>query len=224
MNQCARIKSDTYETTPKEKTFSKVCHYVLKQRHVAGNPRPVERGDLKQWGKSLTPWQIAAIMFLVTLLAPLGSYCYAYQLSSRGPEIRVSVYAMMWALGPGTSSDETRIFGVYSSEFRLRSLNEILTSSPLWMFNVFFAIQIVRFCKDEASKHSALILGPLTLLVPTFMTLVTFGYVMRYIMTTGHLVWVGPAPIQLVVGLLLMKYSGPWKITKIWDDEPDDKQ
>jgi hypothetical protein len=87
-----------------------------------------------------------------------------------------------------------------------------------------FAIQVIRFRKGDASKKSTIICGILTLVFPMLSVLTAWSYVMEYVSFTGNFVYVGPIPVQLITGLLLVRLSKQWRVTKPWDEEGNDRE
>ncbi len=74
---------------------------------------------------------------------------------------------------------------------------------PLTLLNILYAICIVRYYQAKSSKNSVLILGLLSLILPTVIVLYLTGLF-------GEFVIVYPVPIQFIVGLIIMwKIEGP---------------
>ena len=77
----------------------------------------------------------------------------------------------------------------------------------------------MRFCENRASKRAGLLIGGLSLLLPSLQALMGVDYVMDFFYGTGIFVYVGPIPVQLIIGLILMRFAGPWKVQVPWDEE-----
>ena len=74
---------------------------------------------------------------------------------------------------------------------------------PLTLLNILYAIWIVRYYQAKASKDSTLILGLLSIILPTVVVLYLTSLL-------GEFVIVYPIPIQFIVGLIIMwRIEGP---------------
>jgi len=144
--------------------------------------------------------QAAIIMALVTLIPPYTTFLLGFS------EYRVyaAVYAILWAIDPPGA------FG-----FQILT-SEALSMGPiLGIFNILFAIQVVRYTKEETGKMGTLIVGCLTLFLPLTSLLVTLPFMIM----NSYFVYIGPIPIQLIVGLFLMKAARKPEPTQPWEED-----
>jgi hypothetical protein len=86
---------------------------------------------------------------------------------------------------------------------------------PLGFFNILFAFQVIRYTREEAGRMSTLIAGCLTLVFP-FLSL---AMTLPYMIMNSYFVYIGPIPIQLIIGLLLMKMARRPEPTTPWDHQ-----
>lgn len=143
--------------------------------------------DMELYGVS--PNVIAIIMLITTLIAPSGiipggvSEVGSYWAGS-------VVYSLIWVY----------VFGGFY-EFGLRVFNvDLMLTLPLCILNVAFAVWIVRYYQDKSSKYSAMMIGLLSVLLPTSLALYISGLVIA----------IYPIPIQFIVGLLVLwRIEGP---------------
>jgi hypothetical protein len=91
----------------------------------------------------------------------------------------------------------------------------MLMSALFGVFNILFAIWFARFYRQTASTRSTVFLGSLTLLVPSILAAVAWVGLPPDV-ALG--VYMGPVPIQLATGLLLMYLVKRVRIGELWDD------
>ncbi|MFW9919648.1 MAG: hypothetical protein ACFFED_08615 [Candidatus Thorarchaeota archaeon] len=100
----------------------------------------------------------------------------------------------------------------------------MLSAFIISIFNILFAIQVVRFCQSKSSKGIAFVLGILSLIFPVvFNPPWAYEYVLDFL-RAGLPIYYGPIPIQLIIGLLIMRYAGPWKVTEPWNEEKESQE
>ena len=76
-------------------------------------------------------------------------------------------------------------------------------SLPLTLLNILFAIWIVRYYQGKTTFYNVLLLGILSVSVPTVILLLLTGLV-------GNFVFYIPIPVQFIIGMIiLLKYEGP---------------
>ncbi|MBN2230660.1 MAG: hypothetical protein JW779_13810 [Candidatus Thorarchaeota archaeon] len=142
------------------------------------------------------------IMVITTLFAPFGVYAF----SVRNSILTVSIHAMLWGIMPDSSGDtELILFGTY-----------IIIGRGLFygIFNIWFGIEVIRYFNDYSRRRMAIRLGILSLVYPFAMAIISLPWLLHS--TTFE--YLGPIPIQFVVGLLLMKYFGEQKPLGPWSD------
>jgi hypothetical protein len=150
--------------------------------------------------KVSTKWA-KMIMIITTLFAPSGVYFF----SLRNSNITVSIHALLWGIMPEQSSSGSFIFGSY-----------IIVGRGLFygIFNIWFGLEVIRYFNDYTRKRTAIIAGVLTIAYPLVMAIIAWPWI-QY---ADSFVYMGPIPVQLVIGLLLMKYFGEPKLHEPWSD------
>ena len=74
---------------------------------------------------------------------------------------------------------------------------------PLTLLNILYAIWIVRYYQAKASKDSTIMLGLLSIILPTGIVLYLSGLL-------GDFIVIYPIPIQFIVGLIILwRIDGP---------------
>jgi hypothetical protein len=135
------------------------------------------------------------------------------------------VYALLWAFipeGANNSIPGTTLFGIDlhvnpdSLFYGFHILDPmVLQWVPLFgICNVIFLIQVIRHIREKASFRSTLVAGVLTLVIPFFQTITYW----RQLITIDSYYYFGPIPIQLIIGLLIVKIYGPKPIETPWDE------
>jgi len=117
----------------------------------------------------VSPGVIALIMFIVSLIFPLGFIA---------TEIGIPIFLIMVLFYP-------------------------FIFLPLTILNILFVIWIVRYYQAKASKNSVLMLGLLSIILPTMFALYITGLF-------GQFMVIYPIPIQFIVGLIILwRIEGP---------------
>ena len=153
-------------------------------------------------------WKHASVLIaLATVVPPYTTFLYGFGGHSGGEGhiyyVSVAVYALFWAIYPQDSSMRG-----------LQVLNEyaLPTGLSLGFFNIICAFRVIRFTRGATSKRNTLLVGALTLVLPITSLIVT----LPAMVSSGFFVYIGPIPIQLAAGLLLMYLAGPKEPTKPW--------
>jgi hypothetical protein len=160
----------------------------------------------------------------VTLLIPIG--IYFWMIAGNMALIGCNIYSLLWLYTVGSTNFDfvgTSIFGIYldvdsrSIFYGLHILNPlVLMWVPIFgLFNILFAIQVVRFTEGKATRRSTIILGLLTLAMPLYQTIIYLPYVLMF----GDIPFTGPVPIQLILGIYFVKKYGPKPIDSPWEEE-----
>lgn len=142
------------------------------------------------------------IMGVATLLAPFGTYFY----SLRNSTITVSVQAILWGAMPEESGNTgSLILDLY-----------IIVGRGLFygIFNIWFGIEVIRYYKDYTRRGMVIVSGLLSLVYPLVLAIISWPW----IRSATTFVYIGPIPIQLVVGILLMKHFGEARLREPWSD------
>jgi len=153
-------------------------------------------------------WKHASVVIaLATVVPPYTTFLYGFGGHSGGEGhiyyVSVAVYALFWAIYPQDSSMRG-----------LQVLNEyaLPTTLPLGFFNIVFAFQVIRFTRGKASRRNTLLVGALTLVLP----ITSMIAALPAMVSSGFFVYIGPIPIQLITGLLLMHLAGPKEPVSPW--------
>ncbi len=173
---------------------------------------------------SLTQQQIIGIILFVTLALPVMSMFHGGTRTGEEWVVDISLVAITWIYLPDHWNENSGTMGAMGGGFHILEPAVMLSTSLLCIFNILFAIQVVRFCKGDASKKSALLSGVLTLILPVLMAWQAYSwYLQEYIQQTENFVYVGPIPIQLIIGLLLIRFAGPWNVKGPWKDSESEQ-
>ncbi len=149
----------------------------------------------------LIPKYASLIMALATVVPPYTTFLYGF--GGHDGHVSIAIYALFWAIYPPESSlGGLQVLNYYS----------LTAGLMLGFFNIIFAFQVIRYIRGKTSKRSTLVAGALTLVLP-ILSLVAALPVM---LSSGVFVYIGPIPIQLATGLLLMHLAGPKEITSPW--------
>ncbi len=149
--------------------------------------------DSAKWAK----W----IMVIATLITPFGVYFQSLNDST----ISVSVNAILWGTLPEYNVSGSIIYDSY-----------IIIGRGLFygIFNIWFGFEVIRYFKDHTRKREAIIAGVLSIVYPLALAITSW----QWISYSDTFVYIGPIPIQLVIGLLLMKYFGEAQLHEPWSD------
>jgi hypothetical protein len=141
------------------------------------------------------------IMVLATVVPPYTTFLFG--IFGLDNHVSISTYAVLWVVYPSEA-------GV--SGLQVLNFYALYSGLSLGFFNIVFAIQVVRFIKGKSKKRNTLLAGALTLFVPTTAILAAWPVMIA----ARVFVYIGPIPIQLVTGLLLIHFAGPKEITSPW--------
>ncbi|MFW9808060.1 MAG: hypothetical protein ACFFE6_01660 [Candidatus Thorarchaeota archaeon] len=142
------------------------------------------------------------IMCFTTLLAPFGVYFYSLKDST----ITVSIHSILWGIMPEE---------VVSSGSLFLDAYIILGRGFFYgIFNIWFGIEVIRFSTDYTRKRMALISACLSMLFPFALALLSWPWLIY----SSVPVYLGPIPIQLVIGLMLMKFYGSSELHEPWSE------
>ncbi len=142
------------------------------------------------------------IMTITTLFAPSGVYFF----SLRNSNITVSIHAILWGIMPEQSSSSGSII--------LDSYIIVGRGLVVGVFNIWFGFEVIRYFNDYTRKRRAILAGVLSIAYPLVLAIVSWPWI-RF---SESFVYLGPIPIQLLIGLLLMKYFGEPILREPWSD------
>lgn len=142
---------------------------------------------------------VQVIMFLVTLLAPIAVLPGSFDTTSGA--YGVGIWAVVWRLLKGVQDDTFELI-IVDIEHPFDNIGVFLMMSSI---SVIFAVQVVRYCNGKTSGRSTVFLGVLSILQPFILS---YSVIMNFL-RWGVFIYMGPIPIQFVVGLILMKLVPP---------------
>ncbi len=167
---------------------------------------------------ALTPRQVALIMLFVTLFIPTNNLMGSLDFMANRFVIIVRVTALIWTIDVSYWIINSQV-GISLADFSILNPYSMFAAVIYSVFNIIFAVQVVRFCRGQTSKRLTIFIGILTLLFPlVFFTFWIYPEILTFIERSGLLLYIGPLPIQLIIGLIIMRYAGPWKVTKPWEE------
>ncbi|MFW9843182.1 MAG: hypothetical protein ACFFEV_01270 [Candidatus Thorarchaeota archaeon] len=140
------------------------------------------------------------IMVITTLVAPFGVYFFSLSNSS----ISVSIHAILWGLMPEESGPSgSFIFDLY-----------IIIGRGLFygLFNIWFGFEVIRYFNNYTRRRAVIISGILSIVYPFVLTVVAWPWIIQ----SESFVYLGPIPIQLIIGFLLMYFLHPEEPTDPW--------
>jgi hypothetical protein len=149
----------------------------------------------------VSPWVIGFIMILITLITPLGI------VPINGDFIVLTnwfqgpfIYGLLWSYTWSSYS------GILFSGVQFLNLSYMWLLVPLSIFSILYVRQIIRYYFGKSSRDSALMVGILSIILPSLIQLV-FAVSLVNISRAGFII---PIPIQFVAGLILLrKFEGP---------------
>ncbi|MFW9958963.1 MAG: hypothetical protein ACFFCT_12905 [Candidatus Odinarchaeota archaeon] len=143
------------------------------------------------------PRVIAIIMIVITIAFPLGVMPSSVITGDWDPDSRSwIVYSLVWAFD---TQFQYLPFGAITYLILYLTL-------PLIALNILYIRQMVRYYYGEVSRYSAVMVGAISIILPTLLALGTSGF----FLPQGEYMYVGPIPIQFIAGLILLyKVPGP---------------
>jgi hypothetical protein len=173
----------------------------------------------------VSPGIIAAIMGIFTLVMPYGilpswwvlRYPFAY------PDTDI-VYSLLWAFSPQFPNVILFPFAFYNPAL-------LWTTLPLTLCNVIFAVKVVRYYQDRASKDSVLRWAFAAFAIPIIIsyfqgqTWILIGYLFdpTMVLGAGAYPYFGPIQIQIGVGLLIVYRIRPPELVTPWTHPEKDE-
>jgi hypothetical protein len=156
-----------------------------------------EDSDLELYGTS--PGVIAFFMILISLIVPIGIIPFNAWVFFGYSDLMI--YSLFWFYSPGLYLPFIMI--------PLFMLLNLWLTIPLTIFNIAYIRQIVQYYRGKCTRYSAIWVGILSLTFPTLLSLTLTA-------PSLGITFIGPIPIQFIVGLIFMfKYPGP-EMTSPW--------
>ena len=178
---------------------------------------------MSEKNRKLLPSSVLIAWVIISLFSPFAVFYYAiagFIMATVGNNI---IYSLLWAWIPLDANHDlagTSVFGIFlpvSPENPLYGLHILNPLIMVWIplfgfFNIVFTILVIRYMQGKTSLMKTLITGVLTLVIPLYQT---FSFE-PYLLSIGHPSYIGPLPIQLIIGLTLARKYRPQSIDKPW--------
>jgi hypothetical protein len=146
---------------------------------------------------------IIGVMILITLFVPYAALYWFVILWPLEAIIGVGTYAILWAYFPDHQN---------YARFQILTPGVIMGSVFLGIFNMLFGIVIVLYCMGKTMKKGVILSALLTFFFPLYQA---FLYLPQ-LYELEILEYIGPIPIQLIIGLIIAKRYGPQEIDSPW--------
>jgi hypothetical protein len=171
---------------------------------------------IKDFIAKLSPLSVSTIYIVVTLFCPIVITSIGGGGDSEGNNwVDLAIVALTWTYFPPSGNWNPMGLGVEGYGFFFLNPSVFINTFPISFLSFLFAVQVIRFRMGEASQKQTLQLGVLSILPPTLWGLM--GYVVVF--QSKLFTYVGPIPIQLLLGYLFMRYSLNWKTDKLFEDD-----
>ncbi len=148
--------------------------------------------------------RIIAIMATVTLLVP---YAVLYWFLIGNEAIMgIGVYAVLWAVILPTGHDNIVL--------RMLDPGVVWGGIMFGIFNILFGAIVVRYCQGKTARKWVILSGILTLVIPLCQAAIYIPYLASHGRVGDY---IGPIPIQLVVGLFIARRYAPQTSDSPWE-------
>ena len=178
---------------------------------------------VQRQSQKFTTNQTILVLLLVTLFVPTMVFWPGGPGGDTSGDFWIAnacILAVTWMILPSHWEGYQGAFGINGGGFYFLEPTVIILSMIFIIFNFLFAIQVYRFCKGGTSKRGALIPGVIGMILPLFVTWQPFFmFVLERTVGTKLFLYAIPIPIQFLVGIILMKYGGPWDGIRLWEEE-----
>lgn len=135
------------------------------------------------------PHEITVVLAISTLAVPYAVIPWTVNFTHDSVmTVRGAVFAILWVILPWDS---------YPSGFQLLSPTYVQLGVILGIFNILFGVQVHRFCRKRTSWNKVILSGALTLVIPFVFLAVFLSSLL------AHPTYIGPIPIQLLIGLII---------------------
>jgi hypothetical protein len=158
--------------------------------------------------EDLTRRQVGYLMALLTIVVPYGIF---WQGRIDG-SIATAIYSFIWVL---------RFFDGEFFAFHMFNIFYTFTAVSTGFFGIPFAVQVVRCIKSDASRKLAYLMGLLSLYIPTGFGISAMFYVLD---NYDVLYYMGPIPIQFVIGILLLYKTKSVIVDRPWEESTHQKE
>ena len=136
-------------------------------------------------------------MGIITLLVPFGIIPTNFNISTWGITFTNPIlYGLFWVYVLSVPGNGFELFDFYFTWLTI----------PLSILNLLYLWQMVRYYQGKSTRFRAVLLGVLSITLPTILSLTTTGIINPFII----FIFIGPLPIQFLVGLIIMyRVPGP---------------
>jgi hypothetical protein len=173
-------------------------------------------GGIKNSIENLSPLAVSVIYAIVTLFCPIAVVTLGWGGDSEGNKwVDLVVVALTWTFFPLSGNSHPMGLGIEGYGIYFLNPSVLINTFPILFLSIVFAVQVVRFRMGEAPRKQTLQLGFLSILPATLWGLLGYTVVVQ----SGLFIYVGPIPIQLLLGYLFMRYSLKWKTEQLFEDE-----
>lgn len=172
-------------------------------------------GRIKDIATEHSTYLISIVMVVVTLSCPVsvvalgGGYSYI-----EGYYVDLIVIAVLWSYFPYLHHSNPMGLGVEGPGLVLLNPTILFITFPIWFLNILFTAQVIRYYTDDIPRRNVMVVGYLSLIPPTILGL--FG--MFFVIQWSIFAYVGPIPIQFIVGYALVRFSHRLK-TEVESDQ-----
>lgn len=136
-------------------------------------------------------------MGLVTFVVPFGIIPTNIATNESGVAFTEPIlFGLLWVYAPYLTGSPFLTLDLYFTWMTI----------PLSLFNLFYFIETVRYYQGKCTRYRAVSVGVLSIVLPTILSIATTGILTPFVI----FMFVGPLPIQFVVGLIIMyRIPGP---------------
>ena len=159
---------------------------------------------------------IFIVMVGVTLLCPVSVVLTdAGYHQGEGYWGDLMVVAVLWAYFPAQHHADSWGLGVRG--YGLYPLNPtiLFMTLPIWFLTIIFASQVIRYHTENIPRRNVMLAGYLSLIPPLLVGLYNSIHVIQLSIPA----YVGPIPIQFIVGYALVRFSHKLKTERESDQE-----
>ena len=147
---------------------------------------------------------VSLVMVIVTLVCPITIASGGGGSSTaEGSWVDLAIIAVLWTYFPVSRNSNPMSFGVEG--YGLFPLNPaiLFNTFPIWFLSIVFAVQVIRYYTENIPRRHVMIAGYLSLIPPTFLGLMGLVPVVQ----SSLILYVGPIPIQFLVGYAFVRFS-----------------
>ena len=164
---------------------------------------------------------VSIIMILITLLCPITITSIGYgQTFEERYWVDLAVIAVLWTYFPFALNWNPMGFGVEGYGMFVLNPTILFNTFPIWFLSIIFASQVIRHYTADIPIRHVLLPGYLSLIPPTIFGLMGLIPVIQ----SGIIVYVGPIPIQFLVGYAFVRFSHKLKPSIESDQEWIEKE